>query len=137
MTISELEPSTRVPELTFAARLALVRHCNGWNIKEAAQACGVPPQSWRGWEVQNRLPHDMVGTVKRIALRARVDREWLLFGPEIAGPVATEGYRHMPFRGSPDPLAARVVAAVGEARPHRPVAVRVHRKPGHVARAAA
>jgi hypothetical protein len=31
-----------VPELTFGARLALVRHRMGWNIKEAAAACDLP-----------------------------------------------------------------------------------------------
>jgi hypothetical protein len=138
MTTSELEPATWVPELTFAARLALVRHRQGWNIKEAALACGVPPQSWRGWEVQHRLPHDMVDTVKRIALRTGVDREWLLFGPEIAGVEATGRYPQPPSRWtSVDPLGARVVGVVGEPRSTRPAATRIARKPVALGRAAA
>jgi len=61
MTMPEVETETWVPELTFGARLALVRHKMGWNIKEAATSCGLPAQSWRGWEVDGREPHRIRG----------------------------------------------------------------------------
>ena len=80
MTTPIAERRTWVPELTFAARLALVRHQMGWNIKEAALACGQPPQSWRGWEIQGRLPQDIVSVAQAISDRTGVDRDWLLFG---------------------------------------------------------
>lgn len=80
MTTVSTDYEAWVPELTFAARLALVRHRMGWNIKEAAIACGVRPQSWRGWELERRLPHDLIGVVDAIAARTNVDPDWLLRG---------------------------------------------------------
>jgi hypothetical protein len=71
-----------VPELTFGARLALVRHRMGWNIKEAAAACGVPAQSWRGWEVDGHLPRRHVEIARQISVRTGVDYFWLVLGPD-------------------------------------------------------
>jgi len=86
MTTSATELQTWVPTLTFAAKLALVRHQMQWNMKEAALACGLPPQSWRGWELQRRLPHDIRTVARRIHERTGVSREWLLEDPsEIDG----------------------------------------------------
>jgi hypothetical protein len=81
MTTSETEHATWVPTLTFAAKLALIRHKMGWNIKQAAIACGLPPQSWRGWELQGRLPHDIRATARRISMRTQCDYDWLLDEP--------------------------------------------------------
>ena len=51
------------PDLSaFGARLALVRQRMGWNVKEAADHCRLPPQSWRSWEA-GRTPRDLVAGV--------------------------------------------------------------------------
>jgi hypothetical protein len=92
MTTSELEPSTWVPELTFGARLALIRHHNGWNIKEAATACGLPPQSWRGWEIQGHEPHRRTTIAMTIATRTGCDYLWLVHGPSRGGAVPSSAY---------------------------------------------
>lgn len=81
----EQEAESWVPELTFGARLALVRHRMGWNIKEAATACGIRPQSWRGWELEGRTPHDQLSVGRQIADRTGVDLYWLLDLPDDAG----------------------------------------------------
>jgi transcriptional regulator with XRE-family HTH domain len=78
MTTPDITDQTWVPELTFAARLALVRNRMGWNIKQAALACGIRPQSWRGWELENRLPHDQLKIGRQIAAVTGVDLSWLL-----------------------------------------------------------
>lgn len=65
-----------VPELNFAARLALVRNKMGWNAKEAALACGLPAQSWRNWEAGAR-PHDYPEVCQKIADRTGVSAAWL------------------------------------------------------------
>ena len=53
-TLRDWIPSTS----DFAARLVLVRHQMGWNLKEAALACGVKAQSWREWELESRNAAD-------------------------------------------------------------------------------
>lgn len=65
---------------TFAARLAMVRHRSGWNIKEAAVACGVPPASWRLWEIDGARPRDQVAAARLISGAAGCDFQWLLLG---------------------------------------------------------
>lgn len=64
----------------FAARLALVRNRMGWNAKEAALACGLPPQSWRNWEAGVR-PHDHAQVCRAIAAHTGANIEWLALGP--------------------------------------------------------
>jgi|SRR2546423_3648057 len=71
---------------TFGARLALVRQKMGWgNVKEAALACGLPPESWRTWERDNVTPRRVVQIARRIAERTGADYGWLLDGPRLAG----------------------------------------------------
>ena len=64
---------------TFGARLALVRNAMGWNMKEAADECGINPTSWGNWE-QGSRPRDLLKAVTDIAHKTGVDREWLLWG---------------------------------------------------------
>lgn len=64
----------------FGARLALIRHYMGWNIKEAAMACGIKPQSWREWELQGRKPRDFEQVCEQVSRHARCDRVWLMTG---------------------------------------------------------
>ncbi len=68
-----------VPDDTFAARLAQVRNHMGWNVKEAAQECGLPPQSWRNWE-SGHSPRDLLEVAQRISDRTGAQLAWLVFG---------------------------------------------------------
>ncbi len=82
MTTSTTEPTgSWTPDLsTFAARLAVIRNRMQWNAKEAALACGFPPQSWRNWEAGKR-PQDYAGVCQAIAEHTGVPANWLAFGP--------------------------------------------------------
>jgi transcriptional regulator with XRE-family HTH domain len=96
-TLSDWVPSTD----DFASRLVLVRHQMGWNLKEAALACGVKAQSWREWELENRKPRDYEGICRQIATRSGCNLIWLMTGissprpPDDGGPGADKpvGYR--------------------------------------------
>jgi transcriptional regulator with XRE-family HTH domain len=69
-------PSTK----TFGARLALVRWRMGWNVKEAALACGLNESNWRGWELDGRLPHKLNEVAGKIAKSTGVSKYWLIEG---------------------------------------------------------
>ena len=75
---------------SLGARLALVRHTMGWNIKEAALACGLPQGSWREWELNGRDPRGLERAAARISERTGCDEYWLMTGktngPHPAGP---------------------------------------------------
>lgn len=95
---------------TFGARLALVRQRMAWgNVKEAANACGLPVESWRHWERDGALPRRLVDVAKQIAGATGCDYLWLVAGPD----AATRRYV--------DPLAPRVVAPAGRPIPPQPV----------------
>ncbi len=75
-----------VPDLgTFGARLAVVRQHMGWNMKEAARECGVPQNSWTGWELFGREPRGLARVSRSIAERTGVDYVWLMTGQAPAG----------------------------------------------------
>lgn len=58
----------------------------GWgNLKEAAEACDIPVQSWRAWERDNVTPRNYTEIVWQIAERAGCDYGWLLDGPRLTG----------------------------------------------------
>ena len=64
---------------TFGARLALIRQRMGWgNVKEAAIACGIPPQSWRTWERDGVIPRDYFTRCAMISSRVGCDYGWLV-----------------------------------------------------------
>lgn len=71
-----------VPDLTFPARLAVVRQRMQWNQKEAALACGFPQQTWRNWEA-GKKPHDYEGACVRIAEATGCSLGWLLGGAAV------------------------------------------------------
>ncbi|WP_354187842.1 helix-turn-helix transcriptional regulator [Arthrobacter sp. UYCu712] len=72
---------------SFGARLALIRWQMGWNMKEAALACGFSQQSWRGWELQGHDPRGFAEVAERISERTGIDEYWILTGKEqSAGP---------------------------------------------------
>jgi hypothetical protein len=45
-----------VPELTFGARLALVRHRMGWNIKEDCSRCGLSAPLANPQDIPGNIP---------------------------------------------------------------------------------
>lgn len=67
---------------SFGARLALIRHRMGWNIKEAAVNCAIPPQTWRFWELIGGQPRNLMEVCERISRITRCDSEWLAHGFE-------------------------------------------------------
>lgn len=70
-----------VPRDTFGARLALVRQTlGGWNVKRAADACGVDDQSWRNWEAGKGTPRDYEMVCRKIADATGCDYRWLMAG---------------------------------------------------------
>lgn len=74
-------PGWTASDDTFGARLALVRQRKGWgNVKEAAMACGLPVQSWRGWERDNRIPRDVLAIAEQIAAASGCSYQWLVHG---------------------------------------------------------
>jgi hypothetical protein len=91
MTTEQISPApqTPVPWIpsvdSFSSRLALVRHRMGWNIKEAARECGVPPASWRFWEVDGGQPRNIITIAMGIAGRTGCDYLWLVHGPNRGG----------------------------------------------------
>lgn len=80
MALAELGPAW-VPADDFAARLALVRQAlGGWNVKRAADLCGIDDQSWRNWEAGKGKPRDYEAVCGKIAAATGVDRRWLQAG---------------------------------------------------------
>jgi hypothetical protein len=124
---------------TFGARLALIRQRMGWgNVKTAAEQCGVPVETWRSWERDNRVPSRLTTIAMTIATRTGCDYLWLVHGPnrgntlsrayEAQRVVTRGGTNRMIGRGGHQPVHTRSVRQtrpVGGARlrPATPVAV--------------
>lgn len=70
----------------FSARLVLIRHEMGWNLKEAALACGIRAQSWREWELEHRKPRDYESVCRQIADRSGCNFVWLMTGYKPPAP---------------------------------------------------
>lgn len=68
-----------VPDDTFGSRLAQIRQKKGWNVKQAALACGVKVQSWHNWE-GGRLPREYEDVCRQISRTTGADLNWLLRG---------------------------------------------------------
>lgn len=94
MTVSAVEKAEgwTVDGSTFGARLALIRHRMGWNMKEAAIACGIAPASWTNWEQAGMLPRRYVQTCKQIAGRTGCDLMWLVDMDSADGRIRTSAY---------------------------------------------
>jgi len=76
-------PTNWTPDISaLGARLALIRWQMGWNMLEAARECGIPPQSWRTWELDGTSPREIVTIARQIADRTGVDYLWLLLGEQ-------------------------------------------------------
>lgn len=78
-----LPPNWKPDTSAFGARLALIRWQLNYNQKEAALVCGVPPASWRAWEVDGSMPRDLVAVASQVAERTGCNRMWLMVGDEV------------------------------------------------------
>lgn len=52
----------------------------GWNVKEAARACGLNESNWRGWEMDGRLPHKFADVAAKISRKTGASKYWLMDG---------------------------------------------------------
>jgi transcriptional regulator with XRE-family HTH domain len=92
------------PAQDFGQRLALVRQHQAWNIREAARACGIDPESWRNWEQTGRRPRAYDQACLKIADASGCNVAWLMTGgiPQQRGGSATRQYQSLaqvlPFR---------------------------------------
>lgn len=116
---SAVEPhqtdETWMPTLdSFGARLALVRQRMGWNVKEAAVACGLPPENWRRWERDGLEPRRIVTIAVAISTRTGCDLDWLVYGPKkpVIGHPGPGRELNVEYPLRRDPLAARIVKPV-------------------------
>ncbi len=103
---------------TLGARLALVRQHMGWgNVKEAAESCGVPVQSWRTWERDGGIPRDILRLAKRVSAVTGVNYYWLLDGEAVpmTAPIQYEGPARRTTRGR----SKTVDSALTDARARR------------------
>lgn len=63
---------------TFGARLALIRQRKRWgNVKEAAESCGIPVETWRRWERDGRRPLNFMSACQAISKATGADLAWL------------------------------------------------------------
>jgi hypothetical protein len=94
-------PAPWIPtDSTFGARLALIRQYKGWgNVKLAAEACGLPPESWRTWERDGVEPRGLTRIARQISEKAGCDYGWLVDGPALSGRRAGSG--QTPYSASP------------------------------------
>lgn len=77
--IEAVDPKHWVPPSTFGSRLAQIRQAKGWNVKQAADACGVPDQSWHNWE-DGKSPRDLQAVAEKIAAAVPCHFVWLMTG---------------------------------------------------------
>lgn len=72
-----------VPVDDLGVRFAIVRAIKGWNVKEAAEQCGLAPSTWRNREA-GRPGQTLVDDCRRVSERADVSFEWLMVGGPLA-----------------------------------------------------
>lgn len=74
-----------IPEDTFGARLARLRQAlGGWNVKRAADFCGLPDASWHNWEAGRSTPRDLITVCRKIHDATGVNYIWLIAGSPAA-----------------------------------------------------
>lgn len=82
-----------VPTDSFGTRLAILRqHLGGWNVKRAAEACGLDDQKWRNWEAGRSKPRDLEAIARQISDALGCDYVWLLAG----GPLRSRCFSLVP-----------------------------------------
>jgi len=78
------QPRSAIPADSFANRLMLARaHADHLSIREAAELCELGRGAWTNWE-KGTLPGDIIEVATIVAEKLKVDREWLLFGGQLA-----------------------------------------------------
>jgi hypothetical protein len=128
-------PAPWIPtDSTFGARLALIRQHMAWgNVKEAALACGLPPESWRTWERDGVEPRGLTRIARQISNAVGCDYGWLVGGPALSGrwtaggqtpycaplPDRPRGNRPPNRRSGPDSGPGRVASTEDTRRPAR------------------
>lgn len=75
-------PGTTAPWIPtdegFGTKLAMIRQRMGWgNVAVAANACGIPVETWRTWERDNVSPQNYPVVCRKIAERTGCDPVWL------------------------------------------------------------
>ncbi|WP_109557403.1 helix-turn-helix domain-containing protein, partial [Mycobacteroides abscessus] len=83
MTSATLPAQGWRPADRFGHRVKLVRAELNITQKEAAERCGVTPREWQNME-DGRTPRRMDLKVRQIAMAFGVDRDWLMWGGELA-----------------------------------------------------
>jgi hypothetical protein len=87
MAARKTSPAAVRPTDTFGARLAVMRQAKGaWNIKRAAEFCGIDDGAWRNWESGRSLPRDYLRICHVIADRLGFEFEWVALGGPLAAP---------------------------------------------------
>lgn len=77
-----------IPEDSFRVRLGIVRVAlGGLNIKEAAETCGINPETWRRWE-DGKSPRDLESVCSQIHRSTGIEYRWLIGG----GPLKTGSF---------------------------------------------
>lgn len=96
--IIETSPAPWVPKNTFGARLALIRQRYGWNVKEAADACGLDAGSWHNWE-SGKSPRRFEEVTEQIAMESDSDLAWLrgLRGLDGLSPILMQVPARYPY----------------------------------------
>lgn len=140
MDKEERESRPGIPRDTFEHRLMLARsHAGRLSIQDAAAKVGVKHQSWSNWERGIR-PRDIIDVAELISEKLGIDRDWLLFGGQLAAPEGRTVRRVRPNAGSvrvaermtpePIPAAASADRPTRCAPDVRSSAVRgIHRRP--------
>jgi transcriptional regulator with XRE-family HTH domain len=72
-----------IPPDQFRYRVLLARLHAGLTTREAADRCGTNSASWSNWE-RGTMPRDLLNTVNKISDGLGIDRDWLLFGGQLA-----------------------------------------------------
>lgn len=137
MTTEQISPAaskTPMPWIPstddFGSRLALVRHRLGWNVKEAARECGLPPATWRLWE-EGGSPRNIITIALAIADRTGCDYLWLVHGPNRGGATLSSikpDVRLVAVGGEPHPIRSSDVVTTRPVRQTRPTGA-VARRP--------
>lgn len=83
----------------------------GWNVKEAAQECGLPAASWRSWE-EGAQPRRIFEVLTLISKRTGCDYMWLLVGRRDGVPAMA------PYVQTPEQRSTHIPPTTST--PHRP-----------------
>ena len=110
-----------IPTDTFAHRLMLARsHAGHLSIREAADLCGLGRGAWTNWERGARAV-DIIEVSEVISEKLGIDRDWLLFGGQLADPrrpreVGRPNDRSAPGRAAPHAVDVRSPNVAGTRR---------------------